>query len=76
MARLGTKPPMLAVVSTEMGRALDQLSKAALIDAYVQALALSLGESDTAPTLEQALDDLEPLLQLRGDRVPDELRKD
>ena len=68
MARLGTKPPTLHVVGPLVAASLDRLSKSALIDLYVQALALNLGAGDTPPTLAQVVRDAAPVLSLRGDR--------
>ncbi len=75
MARIGTKRPMSITTSEEAARALDCLSKAALIDLYTCALAATLGECDTPPTMEQIRQDAIPLLRLRGDRVPQRLGK-
>lgn len=58
----------LAVVSDRVAFALDKVSKAALIDLYVQALAANLGACDTPPTLEQVKKDADPTLAIRNDR--------
>ena len=70
MARLGTKAPMLHVVTDDVARVLDRCSKAALIDAFVQTLATSLGSCDTAPSMADVRGEMEPVLQARGDRSP------
>ena len=70
MARLGTKPPALHVVTDDVARALDRCSKAALIDAFVQSVALSLGACDTPPSMEEVREQMEPVLSARGDRSP------
>ena len=69
MARIGSKGPKLHVVCPGVAYALDKVSKAALIDLYVQALAANLGACDTAPTLEEVRADADPTLRLRGDRL-------
>lgn len=74
MVRRSARPPMLEV-SDVIGAALGQISKAAIIDLYCQALACVCGESDTPPSFSDLLDSAEPTLLLRGDRVPQEWRK-
>lgn len=71
--RHGAKGHMLAT-SEHAGRALDSLSKSALIDAYLSALARANGSADSAPTIAEALADLRPILSVRGDRIPKSLR--
>ena len=44
------------------------VSKYALIDLYLHALAGTLGSCDTAPTIAQVVEDAAPTLALRGDR--------
>ena len=46
----------------------NQVSKYALIDLYLQALAMTLGSCDTPPTIEQVIENASPTLALRGDR--------
>jgi hypothetical protein len=70
MARLGTKPPVLSIVSDDVSRLLDRVSKAALIDLYVQALAVQCeGGCDAAPSVEEVIDDANATLRVRGDRL-------
>jgi len=71
--RIGAKPLMLRA-TVLAGDALDKLSKAALIDAYCQALATLNGHGDDPVTLEEVHEDLRPLLRLRKDRMPKELQ--
>ena len=67
---LKNKPPMSGVVSRQAARALDGISKAALIDLYVQALALARGECDSEVPMDVIADDVEPMLRMRGDTLP------
>ena len=61
-------PPILAT-SEHAGRLLLlQVSKYALIDLYLQALATTLGGCDTPPTIDEVVEDASPTLALRGDR--------
>ena len=69
--RAGAKPPMSGVVTDRIAEALGTLSKAALIDLYTQAHAVSLGECDTPPMLSDVADDVRPTLKMRGDPIPD-----
>ena len=61
----------------EVGRELDRLSKAALIDLYTCALSrvIESGQFHRAPTLEDVAEDAIPMLKLRGDRVPRSLKE-
>jgi hypothetical protein len=68
MARLGTKGPRLRSSEAAGGDLLDSVSKAALVDLYLQALAATLGACDTPPSWEQVMNDANPTLRLRGDR--------
>ena len=69
MARLGNKGTQLEA-SSKVGRFLmDNVSKAALADLYLQALALLSGSADCAVTLEQLQQDADPTLRLRGDKT-------
>lgn len=68
--RLGTKPPMSCTVTDEIATRLDAISKAALIDLYVQSLATSLGACDTPPSMSDLADDVRPMLEMRGDPIP------
>lgn len=63
------KPPVTAAAG-EVWEQLAELSKAALIDLYAQALAASLGRADEPVTLAHLRDDAGPVLELRGDRMP------
>ena len=69
MARIGNKGTQLEA-SSKVGRFLmDNVSKAALADLYLQALALLAGSADSAVTLEQLQADADETLRLRGDRT-------
>ena len=69
MGRRGTKPCLLAVVSPEVEQMLDKVSKAALIDLFVNQLALTLGNCDTPPTPEDVSEYANAVLRVRGDRL-------
>jgi len=77
MARIGTKKPMSVTTRAEVGRELDRLSKAALIDLYTCALSrvIESGQFHRSPTLEDVAKDAIPLLKMRGDRVPRSLKE-
>ncbi len=72
---LKNKPPMSCTVSREAWRALDGISKAALIDLYVQALATARGECDSEVPLDAIADDVRPMLEMRGDAIPHVFRR-
>ena len=70
MARAGTKAAGQLIASSVVGPwLLDRVSKAALVDLYLQALACALGHPDAPVTLEQLKTDADPLLRLRADRT-------
>ena len=67
--RLGNKGPNNLITSTIAGRALlDGVSKAALVEGYLAALARANGSPDEPPTLEEVAEDIGPVLAIRGDR--------
>jgi hypothetical protein len=69
MARIGNKGTQLEA-SSKVGRFLmDNVSKAALADLYLQALALQSGCADCPVTLEQLQADADQTLLLRGDKT-------
>lgn len=49
---------------------MDRVSKAALWDALLQTIALAEGHADETPTEDEVRRHLEPILRLRGDRIP------
>ena len=69
MARSTNKGPMLAVTSSAAA-ALDRCSKAALVDMVCELVALLEGHADETPSLEELARHVWPVLQVRGDRVP------
>ena len=69
MARRSNKRPNNLITSAIAGQALlDGVSKAALVEAYLAALAQVNGVCDTPPTLDEVRADINPVLQVRGDR--------
>ena len=69
MARRSNKGPSHLATSAIAGRALlDGVSKAALVEAYLAVLAQLNGACDTPPTLDEVEADINPVLQVRGDR--------
>lgn len=67
--------PPASVTAQAVGSFLGDLSKNALIDLYCQQLALNRGEADREVTLVEVIEDAEPMLKLRGDRVPSRWRQ-
>lgn len=68
MARLGTKGPHIA--TSDVYRWLDHVSKTALIDLVAQNVALIEGHCDEPATIDEIRAHAEPILRLRGDRIP------
>ena len=64
------RDPILACTTDECVDVLRRVSKAALMDAYCHALSALLGQLGEPVSVEDMIDDLRPLLALRGDRVP------
>ena len=62
------KQPMLGTSEHAAAMLTNQVSKAALIDLYLQALAMTLGSCDTPPTIEEVIEHASPTLAIRGDR--------
>lgn len=69
MARYGTKRPMLDTTSEATAVLLDKVSKAALIDLYLAALARVLGAADDPPSVAEVVADANPTLSVRGDKL-------
>jgi hypothetical protein len=68
MAR--TNKGLKLFTSTEAGdRLQDSVSKTALVEAYLAALAVINGACDTPPTIAQVRMDINPVLEARGDRL-------
>ena len=64
-----SSPPALSVTTESTFLLLQRVSKTALIDLYLQQLALSLGSCDDPPTVAQVVKDANPTLRVRGDRL-------
>ena len=60
----------LATSSPEVVRVLMQLSKAALVDLVAEMIALEQGHGDDPAPVGVILDRIEPVLIVRGDRMP------
>ena len=61
---------VLAVSAPELVTALDSTcSKRALIELYLQALAAQLGHCDEPCSMEELIEDANPVLRMRGDRL-------
>ncbi len=69
MARIGNKGPQLETSSAAGRWLLERVSKAALMELYLAALARANGAADEAPTKEQVCEDADPVLRIRGDRA-------
>ena len=68
MARLGNRGAVLEASANVGDWLCDKVSKAALVDLYLQALALQNGHADSPVTLAELLADADPTLSVRGDR--------
>jgi hypothetical protein len=67
--RLTNKGPHNLGTSALAGSALlDGVSKAALVEAYLQTLARANGTPDVPPTREEVAKDIGPVLAIRKDR--------
>ena len=65
-----TYPVLLTSEDPEVVRFLRKLNKSALIDIVTQSIAALEGQLDEPISIEQLRDHAEPVLRVRGDRVP------
>ena len=66
--RLGSKGPLFDPPYRR--HLLERCSKVALWDAFLQSVAVIEGRCDDTPTEDEVRRHLEPILRMRGDRIP------